>query len=593
MPTLNWIGKSAVKEHHREVPFHLLEEHDERSAGDPDAGNLLVQGDNLKALKAFLPRYAGRVKCIYIDPPYNTGNEGWSYNDNVNSPAIRRWLGATVGKEAEDLSRHDKWCCMMYPRLVLLRKLLAADGSFWMSIDDNEVHHARAVLDEVFGAQNFLSDIAWQRKYSVSNNYEGIASIVDRILVYSKTGNFQSNLLPRTSESEERYTNPDDDPRGPWKAVDYLNQVSPEKRPNLCYPITNPHNGEVVTNSKKAWKYKKSVHESHVEEDRLWWGLNGENKVPALKLFLSEVRDGLTPHNWWPHEEVGHTDEAKKETDRILGSNVFATPKPTRLIQRILEIATAPGDLVLDSFAGSGTTGHAVMKQNAKDGGDRRFILVEMEDDVAEGVTAERLRRAVEGYAYEGTETTELLKEKLTVRTLKKMDEVLAETERLKEEHAGEYDGFSRRSKDGHLTLQGKKKIEARKEGLGGGFRYCTLGPALFGEAGLVQEQVEAGDVARHVFYSATNRPLNGAATNGLPLIGTHGDTAVYLLPGAAAGGGDGAAPAAVLTDDVLAGLPPHDGPKIIYGAACQISKERRDAEHITFRQVPYDLRTS
>ena len=187
MPTLNWIGKEAVVNHHHQVPFHLLKDVPELAAGDPGSGNLIVQGDNLVALKALLPYYAGQVKCIYIDPPYNTGNEGWIYNDNVNSPLIRDWLGKAVGKEAEDLSRHDKWLCLMYPRLALLRQFLREDGAIFISIDDNEVHSLRYLMDEIFGAQNFKACITWQRKYSVSNNFKGIATIIDYLLVYSKT----------------------------------------------------------------------------------------------------------------------------------------------------------------------------------------------------------------------------------------------------------------------------------------------------------------------------------------------------------------------------------------------------------------------
>ncbi len=394
MPTLNWIGKDAVINHHKEVPFRLLKCRADLSVGDPDSGNLLVQGDNLEALKALLPYYAGQVKCIYIDPPYNTGNEGWVYNDNVNSVEMRQWLGKVVGGETEDLSRHDKWLCMMYPRLKLLYEMLRDDGVIFISIDDTELFFLKNLMDEIFGANNFKTCITWQRKYSVSNNFKGIATIVDYILVYSKTNQFQNNLLPRTEESIARYSNPDNDPRGDWKAVDYLNQASPEQRPNLCYPITNPNTGEVIKNTKKAWKYEPEVHETHVRENRLWWGAKGTNKVPALKLFLTEVRQGLTPHNWWAHEDAGHTDEAKKEIERILGGNSFDTPKPTRLIERILKIATNPGDLILDSFAGSGTTGHAVLKA----GNNRRFILIEMEPKVANPITAERIKRAIKGY---------------------------------------------------------------------------------------------------------------------------------------------------------------------------------------------------
>jgi hypothetical protein len=343
MPTLNWIGKEAVLNHHQQVPFHLLKDVPELACGQPGDGNLIVEGDNLLALKALLPYYEGQVKCIYIDPPYNTGNEGWAYNDNVKSPIIKEWLGKTVGKEGETLDRHDRWLCMMYPRLALLKQFLRDDGAIFVSIDDNEVQALRYLMDAIFGRSNFRSSITWQRKYSVSNNFKGIATITDYILVYSRSEKFQNKLLARTDESIARYSNPDNDPRGPWKPVDYLNQASPDKRKNLCYDITNPNTFEIIKNTKKAWKYEIEVHRKHIAELRLWWGAKGTNKVPALKLFLSEVRQGMTPHNWWSHEDSGHTDEAKKEIDAILGSNKFDTPKPTRLIQRILVLCFCEG----------------------------------------------------------------------------------------------------------------------------------------------------------------------------------------------------------------------------------------------------------
>ena len=315
MPTLRWPDRDKHTKAAEKVPYRLLEAENAHSAGEPETSNMLIQGDNLEALKALLPYYAGRVKCIFIDPPYNTKSAFEYYDDNLE---------------------HSQWLAMMFPRLKLLRDLLAEDGSIWMTIDDNEAHYLKVIMDEIFWRGNYKTTVTWQRKYSVSNNYKGIATICDFILVYSKSDKFQNNLLPRTEESISRYSNPDNDPRGVWKAVDYLNQAAPEKRRNLCYDIVNPNTNLVIKNTKKAWKYDPETHRKHVEEKRIWWGKNGKNTVPALKLFLSEVRDGMTPHNWWPHEEAGHTDESKKEINQIFGSdNAFDTPKPERLIQRI------------------------------------------------------------------------------------------------------------------------------------------------------------------------------------------------------------------------------------------------------------------
>lgn len=332
--------------------------------------NMLIKGDNLLALKALEQDYQGKVKCVFIDPPYNTGVAFTHYDDGLE---------------------HSLWLSLMRDRIVLLRNLLCDEGSLWLTIDENEGHYLKVMCDEIFGRANFVRQITWQKKYSVSNNFKGIASICDIILVYKKSDAFKNNLLPRSAEASDRYSNPDNDPRGPWKSVDYLNQATVQQRPNLVYDIENPFTGEVVKNRVKAWKYDPGTHKTHVEENRLWWGLKGENTVPALKLFLSEVRDGMTPHNWWPHAEVGHTDESKKEIIALFGAdNVFDTPKPERLIQRILMLATAPGDLVLDSFAGSGTTGAVAHKMG------RRWIMVEIGDH-ADTHIVPRMQKVIDG----------------------------------------------------------------------------------------------------------------------------------------------------------------------------------------------------
>ncbi|HEY3489489.1 MAG TPA: site-specific DNA-methyltransferase [Candidatus Deferrimicrobiaceae bacterium] len=352
---LTWIGKENRP---RLEPRILLEDPANshhaahRVTGGDLFDNRLIFGDNLLALKALEQEFAGKVKCVFIDPPYNTGSAFTHYDDGLE---------------------HSLWLSLMRDRLELIRTLLSDDGSLWITIDDNEAHYLKVVCDEVFGRVNYKTTVTWQRKYSVSNNFQGIATICDFVLVYSKSEKFMNNLLPRTEESAARYSNPDNDPRGPWKAVDYLNQATPDKRPNLCYDIINPNTGNIVKNAKKAWKYDPQTHSQHVEEKRIWWGRDGRNSAPAVKLFLSEVRDGMTPHNWWPHDDVGHTDEAKKEMISLFGArDVFDTPKPERLIKRVLEIATNPGDLVLDSFAGSGTTGAVAHKMG------RRWIMIEL-----------------------------------------------------------------------------------------------------------------------------------------------------------------------------------------------------------------------
>ncbi|HKZ85550.1 MAG TPA: site-specific DNA-methyltransferase [Anaerolineae bacterium] len=255
MPTLDWIGRSAVVEHHKQVPFRLLKCDPKLSHGDAESGNLLIQGDNLEALKALLPYYAGQVKCIYIDPPYNTGNENWIYNDNVNSAHMREWLGKVVGGEGEDLSRHDKWLCMMYPRFTLLWQLLSNEGVIFISIDDTEVSHLRLILDEIFGEKNFIANIVWQKKQSPQNDAINLSDMHDHILVYAKRAKpsrgdpygWQRNLAPRSAEQDRRrYSNPDNDPRGDWASADATVNKTADERPNLYYSVTNPHTREEI-----------------------------------------------------------------------------------------------------------------------------------------------------------------------------------------------------------------------------------------------------------------------------------------------------------------------------------------------------------
>ena len=561
MPSFTWVGKPAVENHDRTVPYRLLQCDKAASHGDPDAanaGHLIVEGDNLEALKALLPYYRGQVKCAYIDPPYNTGNEGWVYNDNVNSPEIKRWLGTRAKQHveehgdlgsrklgekvvsADDLNRHEKWLCMIYPRLKLLREFLRDDGALFVSIDDNEVHHLRMVLDEVFGVRNFIASIVWQKKYSASNDSDGIPAMHDYVLAYQRSAAFARNLLPRTMKQDKAYKNPDNDRRGPWKPADYTCNKTRQERPGLYYSIKNDAGEEVWPNESRVWAFEPQGHADHVAEKRLWWGRSGRNAKPALKKFLSEVQGGIVPVTWWPHDDAGHTDAAKKELLREVGGEVpgYLTPKPTRLIERILQVATDPDSLVLDSFAGTGTTASAVLKMNAADGGNRRCILVEMEPKIARGVAAERVRRVIDGY---GT---------------------------------------------------GDK----RTPGTGGGFRYCTLGDTLTDEHGLVRDTVTFADLAHHVYFKETGQPLPGRARASCPFVGEHRGTAYFLLFNGVLGdckpdGGN------VLTGRVLDGIRADCGDawdaaegRVIYGEASRLGESRLRAEGVAFRQIPYDL---
>ena len=534
MPTLNWIGKEAVVKHHRNVPFRLLEPVPELSCGlahGKDSGNLIVQGDNLHALKALLPRYAGQVKCIYIDPPYNTGNEGWVYNDNVNSPEIRKWLGEVVGKEGETLDRHDRWLSMMYPRLVLLKQFLRDDGAIFVSIDDNEVATLRLLMNEIFGAKNFVATVLWQKIFSPKNSARHLSEDHDYVVIYATNAeNWKPNLLPRTEGADARYKDTGD-AKGAWTSSD----LTARNYYSLgTYPVTSP-SGRVIDGPTQGryWTISKESFDALDKEGRIWWGENGSN-MPRLKRYLSDVKDGIVPQTMWFYKDVGHTQEAKKElldlVDFDTSDDVFITPKPTRLIQRILQIATDKDSLVLDSFAGSGTTGHAVLKQNAEDGGNRRFILVEIDEGIARSVTAQRAKRVSSGY------------------TNAKGDAV---------------------------------------DGLGGGFQFCRLSAEpLFTAEGRIRPDVSFAQLAEFVWFAETG---TGYAGNGdSPFLGVHEGRGIYLLYNgilkdkSIAGGN-------VLTGPVFDLLPKSAGPKVIYAAANRMGG-RAAREGVTFKQTPYAL---
>ncbi len=408
---LNWHGKRRARQLALAPSTGTLRPCPEDSVDWDTTQNLMIEGDNLEVLKLLQKSYARTVKLIYIDPPYNTGND-FVYPDDYRDN-IKNYLeltgqvdgaGRKLSSNTEASGRfHTDWLNMIYPRLKLARNLLRDDGVMFVTIDDSEVANLLAALNEVFGEENHVATIAWQKKYSVSNNSQGVASMKDHLVMFARSDQFKNGLLPRDEESKARYVNPDNDLRGPWKPVDYWNQASPEDRPNLVYPVANPNTGRTIMPDKKAWKFSKDVHDEHVREARIWWGVDGTNRVPALKLFLSDVRDGLIPHDWWPFDEAGHTDEAKKELDALFDSNApFDTPKPVRLLTRIFQVGNVKsGDIVMDFFAGSGTTGHATYALNAADGGGRRFILVQLPEPTERkdyptiaDVTKERLRRA-------------------------------------------------------------------------------------------------------------------------------------------------------------------------------------------------------
>ncbi|MFH2101888.1 MAG: site-specific DNA-methyltransferase [Chloroflexota bacterium] len=355
--------------------------------------NLFIEGDNLEVLKLLYKPYFGRVKMIYIDPPYNTGND-FVYPDNFADP-LETYLQLTGQKDSEGNlltsnpetggRYHSAWLSMMYPRLFLARQLLREDGVIFVSIDDTEVANLRLLMNEIFGEENFIATIIWQKKYSPQNDATYLSDMHDFILLFAKNKEvWRPTPLARTEAQDSAYKNPDNDPRGTWKATDSTCNKSRSQRPNLYYPITNPiTQEEIYPLETRVWRYSRSVHEEKQRDNRLWWGPDGKNKVPAYKSFLSEVKQGRVPTTIWTYQEVGHNQSARQELNTLIEGNTFDTPKPTGLARRMLEIGTnTEDDIVLDFFAGSCTTAQAVLELNREDGGDRRFIMVQLPEPI-------------------------------------------------------------------------------------------------------------------------------------------------------------------------------------------------------------------
>lgn len=391
-----WFGKSKAKRNAFTPTRATLHYDEDRSVNADKTENIIIEGENLEVLKILLAGYRNKVKCIYIDPPYNTG-EDFLYNDDFSENKQAYWErteqsedGVVLDTNSDASGRfHSNWLDNMYSRLLVARSLLRPDGVMFISIDDHELHHLRKICDEIFGEENFKINISWQKRYTRSNNTIDFTTVVEHILVYAKSQEFKVSLLPRTEEADGRYSNPDNDPRGDWKGASFLNPATPESRPNLCYPITNPNTGEVTFPTTNAWRRSKEVYEELLADNRLYWGTDGKSKVPSVKMFLSEAR-GLTPINLWEYEYAGSTDDGTAELFSLLKAKVFEFPKPSLLIQRVIEHIDDKDCIVLDFFAGSGTTGHAVVNQNINDGGSRKYILVQVPQQTDENSNARR-----------------------------------------------------------------------------------------------------------------------------------------------------------------------------------------------------------
>lgn len=550
MPTLEWIGKSKVINHHQDVPFRVLERKysfDENGQHNEDNGseNMIIRGDNLEALKALLPRYEGRVKCIYIDPPYNTGNEGWVYNDNVNDPKIKKWLGAVVGKEGEDLTRHDKWLCMMYPRLKLLQKLLADDGVIFVSLDFHEQPVMRLIMDEIFGASNYVSEIACVNKPSGRSDDKYIATAHESIIVYRKSPLLTLGGFEPEEKITKRYNKRDTDGRL-YREEDLRKRGTHDERtdrPNLFYPFFfNQETGELVVGNNDeetpdgfiriepmkskdvqgTWRWgqdtaiaqKTYIHPRYMPNKQQWSLFEWE--------YLDE-RGAAKPTTLWDFKDV-NSERGTEVFIKYLGfkKEDFPNPKPVGTIQRILQIATAGDDIILDSFAGSGTTAHAVLNMNKADGGHRKFILVEMMD-YADRITAERVKRVIRGHG------------------------------------------------------EGKNTVE----GTGGNFSFYDLGePLLVGDC--LNEAVAPEKIREYIWFMETKQPYAPPSGGNPYYLGQHNDTGYYFYYEPQR--------VTVLDYAFLSTITEKADGTVIYADRCSISEDKLAKMGVTFKKIPRDI---
>lgn len=388
---LTWAGKANAYKVLQTPSRATLRPQRDLSVNFDEAQHVFIEGENLEVLKVLQKAYFGKVKLIYIDPPYNTGSDSFIYPDRFQESKedyLRRINDlsddGTLMREGffrknskESGHYHSNWLSMMLPRLYIARNLLREDGVIFVSCDDNEVHNLRLVMNEVFGEENFVANVVWQKTYSPANDKKGIDAMHDHLLAYSRSPAIHINLLPRTQKQDDAYTNPDSDFRGVWKAVDASRA---EHRDYAVFAVKTPSGAEVWPAKGRSWIFTKDDLPKLIAENRMWFGKNGDSK-PSIKRFLTEVQQGVVPTTWWAHEDCGHNDESKKELKALFPEDLpFETPKPTRLIERLLLLTTAPSsnDLIFDFFGGSSTTADAIIRLNQKDNGNRRFVLVQL-----------------------------------------------------------------------------------------------------------------------------------------------------------------------------------------------------------------------
>ncbi len=543
MPTLHWIGKEKVINHHMDVPFKVLEhsygfDNGQQTQTETKSGNKIIHGDNLEGLKTLLPEYEGQIKCIYIDPPYNTGNESWVYNDNVNDPKIKKWLGQVVGKEAEDLTRHDKWLCMMYPRLKLLHKLLADDGAIFISIDKNEEANLKLICDEIFGTSNFISNVAVVNNLKGRSDDKFIATAHESLMIFQK-GKFTTNGVPVPEEYIDDYKLKDE--LGSYRLQGLRKRGSGAKRedrPNMYYPFYYNETSKILSLTKNSDNDIEILPKLSDGTDGRWrWGkdtaierinelttqtVKGRNEFDVFqKDYLSKDGENKTikPKSFWLGSEFS-SEAGTLQLKKIFEQKTFQTPKSVDFIEYCLYQATDKNSIVIDSFAGSGTTAHAVLNLNKKDSGNRKFILIEMEE-YSDNITAERVKRAINGYN--------------------------------------------------------------STEGTGGSFDFYELGQPLFNEDGNLNETVGVEKIRQYVYYTETKSAFSETQhTDNKHFLGKHNDTAYYF--------NYDKDEVTTLDHAFLATMKTKAEQYVIYADNCLLTKDFMTKHHIIFKKIPRDI---
>lgn len=593
MPTLNWIGKDKVISHHQDVPYRVLEHKygftDENGEQDEptQSGNKIIHGDNLEALKSLLPEYEGKINIIYIDPPYNTGNEGWTYNDNVNDPKIRKWLEETLkAKEKDkvaaigidDLTRHDKWLCMMYPRLQLLQRLLSEDGVIFISINfQHEYANLKCLCNEIFGVNNYIGDLTWESTTQPINSGSARFNLqqkIEPILFYAKNKKNRTSFLLEEIDTGLNYPHQGKLGNCRFEIIE-KSDAGDYQRDTMKFPILGqpPRPG-------KRWQIGKDTAIDLESRNRL----EIVDGMVKKAIYPEDEVDKKKYYPFWSHfsaAEVGSALLGKEILNEVMGFPVgFDTVKPPKLIEVLLS-HFPKNSIILDSFAGSGTTAHAVLNLNKKDEGTRKFILVEMED-YAESITSERIKKVIKGYNFEGNKKRELSSYSINLTSLKKADNIIEVYNKFKSD--SKYSDVKIESINGSISIVGTEKVKSKVDGVDGAYDFYTLGLPLFDENQNLNEKVDVSKILEYIWFSETHtnflNPKNKIESK--YFLGEKDETVYYFIYEKDS--------LTTLDYDALELIKTKGEQYIIYADNCLLPKEFMAKNNIIFKKIPRDI---